>query len=163
DAAIQAAKRRNTQIDEARAATIAAVAPPESAAGPTVHEGGDARELIQPGDRVLLIVENDLGFARFLLDTARAKGFKGLVTSTGTSALALVRDYQPSAITLDLHLTDIDGWRVLARLKNDVASRHVPVYVISTEDARERALQSGARDFVAKPIQGKHVLDALLD
>jgi CheY-like chemotaxis protein len=111
----------------------------------------------------LLIVENDLGFARFLLDTARAKGFRGLVTSTGTSALALVRDYQPAAITLDLHLTDIDGWRVLARLKNDVASRHIPVYVVSTEEARERALKSGARNFIAKPIQNKQVLDALLD
>ena len=44
---------------------------------------GDDRDDIQPGDRVLLIVENDLGFARFLLDAAREKGFKGLVTSLG--------------------------------------------------------------------------------
>jgi CheY-like chemotaxis protein len=40
------------------------------------------------------------------------EGLQGLVTSAGASALALVRDYQPSAITLDLHLSDIDGWRV---------------------------------------------------
>ena len=93
---------------------------------------------------MLLIVENDLGFARFLLDAAREKGFKGLVTSLGAAALAMAREYKPDAITLDIFLPDIDGWRVLDRLKNDVATRHIPVCVISTEEARERALSSGA-------------------
>ena len=78
-----------------------------------VNEAGDDRDNIQPGDRVLLIVENDLGFARFLLDAAREKGFKGLVTSLGAAALALAREYKPDAITLDIFLPDIDGWRVL--------------------------------------------------
>ena len=76
--------------------------------------------IIQPGDRVLLIVENDLAFARFLLDAAREKGFKGLVTSLGAGALTLAREYKPDAITLDIYLPDIDGWRVLDRLKNDL-------------------------------------------
>ena len=102
---------------------------------------GDA---IAPGDRVLLIVENDLGFAQLLLDAAREKGFKGLVTSSGAAALALAREYMPAAITLDIFLPDIDGWRVLDRLKNDAATRHIPVCVISTDEARERALKSGA-------------------
>src|SRR5687767_41960 len=57
-----------------------------------LNEIGDDREDIQPGDRVLLIVENDLGFARFLLDTAREHGFKGLVTSLGAAALTLARE-----------------------------------------------------------------------
>src|SRR5262249_54044479 len=48
-----------------------------------VNEVGDDRDNLQPGDQVLLIVENDLGFARFLLDAARDTGFKGLVTSLG--------------------------------------------------------------------------------
>ena len=108
-----------------------------------VNEVGDDRDDIQPGDRVLLIVENDLGFARFLLDAAREKGFKGLVTSLGAAALALTREYKPDAITLDIYLPDIDGWRVLDRLKNDLATRHIPVCVISTDEARERALTSG--------------------
>jgi len=81
----------------------------------------------------------------------------------GAAAFALVQEYQPCAITLDIFLTDIEGWRVLARLKNDVAARHIPVYVISTEEARERALRSGAKDFIAKPIQNKQVLSTMLD
>ena len=128
-----------------------------------INEVGDDRDRIQPGDRVLLIVENDLGFARFLLDAAREKGFKGLVTSLGAAALALTREYKPHAITLDIFLPDIDGWRVLERLKNDMTTRHIPVCVISTEEARERALQSGALAFVAKPIPDQETLDELLD
>ena len=52
---------------------------------------------------------------------------------------------------------------MLERLKNDVATRHIPVCVISTDEARERALASGALAFVAKPIQSRDVLDGLLD
>jgi signal transduction histidine kinase/HAMP domain-containing protein/CheY-like chemotaxis protein len=134
---------------------------PAQAARP-VNEIGDDRDLIQPGERVLLIVENDTGFARFLLDTAREKGFRGLVTSLGASALALTTEYKPDAISLDIYLPDIDGWRVLDRLKSDVATRHIPVCVISTDEARERALSSGALAFVAKPIPSRDLLDQLL-
>jgi HAMP domain-containing protein/signal transduction histidine kinase/DNA-binding response OmpR family regulator len=138
-------------------------APGEPVADYLMNEVGDDRDDIRPGDRVLLIVENDLGFARFLLDTAREKGFKGLVTSLGAAALELTREYKPDAITLDIFLPDIEGWRVLDRLKNDVNTRHIPVCVISTDEARDRALGSGALAFVAKPIQNRDILDRLLD
>jgi signal transduction histidine kinase/DNA-binding response OmpR family regulator/HAMP domain-containing protein len=144
----------------------AVAAPVEDAATlprPYVNEVGDDRASIQPGDRVLLIVENDLAFARFLLETAREKGFKGLVTSLGAAALAMRREYEPAAVTLDIRLPDIDGWRVLERLKNDVNTRHVPVCVISTEEVRERALKMGAMAVVDKPIPTKEVLEQALD
>jgi HAMP domain-containing protein/signal transduction histidine kinase/CheY-like chemotaxis protein len=138
-------------------------APAESEPIRLVNEVGDDRDNIHPGDKVLLIVENDIGFARFLLDLAREKGFKGLVTSLGAAALALARDYRPDALTLDIFLPDIEGWRVLERLKNDVTTRHVPVCVISTDDFRQRALQSGALAFVAKPIKTRETIEDLLN
>ncbi len=141
----------------------AAADQPAAAAVTMVNEYGDDREDIRPGDKVLLVVENDVGFARFLLDAAREKGFKGLVTALGASALALAREYNPDAITLDIHLPDIDGWRVLERLKKDPATRHIPVYAISTDDSRDRALMSGCLAFVSKPIQSRDVLDGVLD
>ncbi|MFP5348880.1 MAG: response regulator, partial [Gammaproteobacteria bacterium] len=137
--------------------------PPDVPPPPMVNEADDDRDAIQPGDRVLLIVENDIGFARVLLESAREKGFKGVVAPLGAAALTLTHDYQPVAITLDIYLPDIDGWRVLDRLKGDLATRHIPVYVISTDDARERALRSAAFGFIAKPIQGKDVIDQFLD
>jgi signal transduction histidine kinase/CheY-like chemotaxis protein/HAMP domain-containing protein len=127
------------------------------------NEAEDDRDAIAQGDLVLLIVENDLAFARFLLDAARAKGFKGLVTSRGAGALALAAQHKPSAITLDMHLPDMDGWRVLDRLKQDMGARHIPICVISTDDSKERALQGGAIAFLEKPIRSRDVLDSMLD
>jgi CheY-like chemotaxis protein len=75
----------------------------------------------------------------------------------------MAREFNPGAISLDIHLPDIDGWRVLERLKREPATRHIPVCVVSTEDARDRALNSGSLAFLAKPIRSKDVLDGLLD
>ncbi|MBC7469594.1 MAG: response regulator, partial [Ramlibacter sp.] len=130
---------------------------------PPSNEADDDRDSIAQGDLVLLIVENDLAFARFLLDAARAKGFKGLVTAMGAGALTLANQYKPSAITLDMYLPDMDGWRVLDRMKQDLGARHIPVCVISTDDAKEGAFKSGAMAFVEKPVRSKEVLDEMLD
>jgi signal transduction histidine kinase/DNA-binding response OmpR family regulator/HAMP domain-containing protein len=108
------------------------------------NEVDDDRGTIQPGDRTLLIVEDDSTFARILLDLAHEKGFKGLVAPTGDEALALARKTKPDAITLDIHLPDTEGWTVLDRLKNDAATRHIPVHILSIEEDRRRGLSLGA-------------------
>ena len=153
--------------DDATARPVLAPAAPAPApvleTTPLVNEVGDDRETIQPGDPLLLIVENDLAFAKLLLEAARDKGFKGLVTSLGAAALAMTREYKPDAITLDICLPDIDGWRVIERLKNDITTRHIPVCVVSTEDAHDRALNYGALCVVTKPFQDQDTLDRLLD
>ncbi|HTM62652.1 MAG TPA: HAMP domain-containing protein [Burkholderiales bacterium] len=128
-----------------------------------VNEADDDREDIQPGDRVLLIVENDIGFAKILLEAARQKGFKGVVSTTGAAALAMIREYQPAVMTLDIYLPDMQGWRVLERLKSDLATRHIPVCVVSTDDARDRALNSGALGFIAKPLTSRDLVDQAID
>src|SRR6187401_3735800 len=117
------------------------------------------RSPIGSGDRVLLVVENDLAFAKVLLDAARIAGFKGLVSNTGAGALTMAREFHPAVITLDISLPDMQGWRILDRLKTDSATRHIPVCVVSTDDSRERALQAGAIAFVAKPLQSKDEVD----
>jgi HAMP domain-containing protein/signal transduction histidine kinase/CheY-like chemotaxis protein len=142
------------------AATAATVGPePAPDAVNLVNEVGDDRDTIHSGGPILMVVENDLSFARLILDSARSKGFKVIVTSFGAAALAMAREYGPDAITLDLSLPDIDGWRVLERLKNDLSTRHIPVCVVSTDDARDRALTLGALGTVAKPIQTSEELD----
>ena len=122
----------------------------------------DDRRAIAGDDKVLLIVENDLAFARMLLEAARRAGFKGLVTANGADALALTREYQPSAITLDIVLPDMEGWRILERLKADLSTRHTPVCVVSTDDSRQRALAAGAVGFLAKPLQSVDLVDDAL-
>ncbi|MGN6544497.1 MAG: ATP-binding protein, partial [Aureliella sp.] len=123
----------------------------------------DDRDSIALGGRVLLIVDNDLNFAQFLLEAAQSRGFKGLITASGAKAIALAREYQPHAITLDISLPDIDGWRVLDRLKHDPLTRHIPVTVISTEDQLDRSVKLGALGFLGKPIRTQEMLTETLD
>ncbi|WOB09614.1 HAMP domain-containing protein [Piscinibacter gummiphilus] len=122
----------------------------------------DDRNDILLGDKVLLIVENDLAFAQVLLQAARRVGFKGLVSTSGAAALAMTRDFQPATITLDIFLPDMEGWRILERLKSDLAMRHIPVCVVSTDDSRERALASGAVGFLTKPLQSADEVELAL-
>jgi signal transduction histidine kinase/CheY-like chemotaxis protein len=123
---------------------------------------GDDRGDILTDDKVLLIIENDLGFAKVLLDAARRNGFKGLVSSSGAGAHAMTREYHPSVVTLDIFLPDMEGWRILERLKADLATRHIPICVVSTDDSRQRALNSGAIGFLSKPLQSMDVVDEAL-
>jgi len=118
----------------------------------------DDRGLIAPGDPSVLIVEDDDRFAKTVLELAREKNFKGIVTHRGDSALSLARDYLPSAILLDIDLPDIDGFTVLDRLKRDPSTRHIPVHVVSALRERERALRQGAISFLNKPVE-REVLD----
>ncbi|MDB6057307.1 MAG: diguanylate cyclase [Verrucomicrobiales bacterium] len=110
----------------------------------------DDRSSIHPGDRVLLIVEDDPHYAALLLEMAHNKGFKGVIASHGAAALSLARELKPDAITLDLRLPDLDGRRVLDRLKVDFTTRHIPVHIISMCEDLQPELAQGALGYLTK-------------
>jgi CheY-like chemotaxis protein/HAMP domain-containing protein len=111
----------------------------------------DDRESIAPGDPVVLIVEDDAHFAQVLLDLARERGLKGVVTTHGAHARELARQFSPRAIMLDIFLPDMLGWTVLNHLKQDPVTRHVPVQIISVEEERLQGLGHGAFSYLIKP------------
>lgn len=117
----------------------------------------DDRGSLQEGDQVILIVEDDLHFARILLDEARDLGFRGVVAATGEAALALASRFSPDAITLDLRLPDMDGWALLDRLKHDPKTRHIPVHIISASSPTHRAFLQGTIGFVEKPVSKENL------
>jgi signal transduction histidine kinase/CheY-like chemotaxis protein len=128
------------------------------AAAPWPADVSDDRAHLLPTDRVLLVVENDLMFARLLLEAAHEQGLKAVVAGRGAEGLILARKYRPYAVTLDMHLPDMDGWRVLTRLKEDLQTRHIPVYVITTEEDSDRGLRLGALGALNKPLKSKDEL-----
>jgi len=159
-----AAPRRPAGVVESAAPVPATRVPvaavlAEAATATAVEEASDDRRGIAPDDRILLIVENDAAFARAVLDEAHAQGFKGVITSFGAAALGLSQEFQPVAITLDISLPDINGYWVLERMKNDMATRHIPVYVITTDDDAERGLRLGARMVITKPLATGEALE----
>ena len=128
-------------------------------ASSAVSQGPDDSATVLPGDRSLLIVENDTNFARYLVDLAREQGYKAVVATRGAAALKAARELRPAAVTLDINLPDIDGWRVLDRLKDDPATRHIPVHLLTTEEDRERGLRLGAMGVLTKPLRTRESLD----
>ncbi len=111
----------------------------------------DDRDNLQPGDSVLLIVEDDPHYARVLCDLSRDKGFKVLVAMRGADALVLARQYQPTAVSLDVFLPDMLGWTVLSHLKQNPSTRHIPVQMVTLDEDRQHGLARGAFAFVTKP------------
>jgi CheY-like chemotaxis protein len=121
----------------------------------------DDRHDLQPGDTILLIVEDDPHYARALVDLARENGFKVLVAMRGADALALARQYQPTAVSLDLFLPDMLGWTVLSQLKQDPAMRHIPVQIVTLDEDRQHGLARGAFSFMSKPTKPEDLNAAL--
>jgi CheY-like chemotaxis protein len=131
--------------------------PPER----VIEQIPDDRHEIQPGDSILLIVEDDPHYARVLVDLARDKSFKVLVAQRGADALELAKQYQPSAISLDVFLPDMLGWSVLSQLKQNPLTRHIPVQIITLDEDKHHGLSRGAFSFVTKPTTTEGVEAAL--
>ncbi len=112
----------------------------------------DDRHDIRPGDNILLIVEDDPHYAQIMVDRARAEGFEVLVAVRGADAIDLAKQFQPSAISLDVFLPDMLGWTVLSQLKLNPLTRHIPVQIITLDEDRQHGLARGAFSFVTKPV-----------
>jgi CheY-like chemotaxis protein/signal transduction histidine kinase/HAMP domain-containing protein len=144
--------------------------PPSASAPPTMpvvtvqrttEQIPDDRLEIQPGDAILLIVEDDPHYARILIDLARDKGFKVLLAMRGDDALDLAKQYQPTAVSLDVFLPDMLGWNVLSQLKQNALTRHIPVQIITLDEDRQHGLARGAFSFVTKPTTREGISEAL--
>jgi HAMP domain-containing protein/signal transduction histidine kinase/DNA-binding response OmpR family regulator len=121
----------------------------------------DDRENLQPGDPVLLVVEDDVHYASILCDVSHEKGFKVLVAARGADALVLAREFHPTAISLDVFLPDMLGWTVLNHLKQDPSTRHIPVQMLTLDEDRNHGLSRGAFAFVTKPTTPEGLDSAL--
>ncbi|RWB77020.1 MAG: response regulator [Mesorhizobium sp.] len=137
-----------------------AVAP---AAGVSVPELIDDRDGLSPEDRVVLIVEDDPTFAGLLLGMARSAGLKGVLSSAGSGTVALARKLVPDAITLDLGLSDIDGWVLFDLLRHDPKTEGIPIHVISGAEDTAGLLRSGAASVSTKPVSSDDLMKVFED
>ncbi|HYG52335.1 MAG TPA: ATP-binding protein, partial [Flavobacteriales bacterium] len=125
-----------------------------------INETGDDRNNIQPGDKVLLVIEDDLRFGKIMIDRGHQEGLKIVIATNYVDIFNFVARFSPIAITLDVKLPDTSGWKVLDLLKNDLNYRHIPIHLISGEENKMLALKRGARSFLLKPLSNSQ-LDVL--
>ena len=125
---------------------------------PTIY---DDRHNIAPGDKVILVIEDDARFTKIIIDKAHGLGLKVIAAVTYPEIFNSIKDYSPIAITLDVNVLKPNGWKLLKLLKNDLNLRHMPVHLISGEENRVLAMKYGAQSFHLKPLPDKS-LDGLL-
>src|SRR5678815_3890053 len=127
-----------------------------------INETGDDRSHLSANDKVILIVEDDLRFAKILIDKSHEDNLKAVVATNYLEVFDFINRFSPIAITLDVKLPDTSGWKVLDLLRNDLNYRHIPIHLISGEENRVLALKRGARSFLLKPLENE-ALNALFD
>ncbi|MGN7809601.1 response regulator [Flavobacterium sp. 22076] len=122
----------------------------------------DDREYIKQGDKVILIIEDDINFAKSLLAFTRQKGYKGIVAVRGDYALNFTLLYKPVGVLLDIELPVKSGWEVLEELKNHAETKHIPVHIMSSHKLKQESLLKGAVDFLDKPVAFDKIPDVFL-
>ncbi len=122
----------------------------------------DDRESLGEGKhRTILIIEDDVSFAKILQDLAHELDFKALVADSAEQGLAMAERYQPNAIVLDVGLPDRSGLSVLDTLKHNPSTRHIPVHMMSVSDYTQTALEMGAAGYAIKPVKREELVSAL--
>lgn len=133
-------------------------APPSVAPPPTpiplsvvVPSFPDDRGSDKHSARTVLVIEDEVAFARILYDLAHEMQYRCLVAHGTVDGLNTAETYVPDAILLDMGLPDGSGMSLLQQLKTNPTTRHIPVHIVSGSDRTEAALQMGAIGYVIKP------------
>ena len=124
---------------------------------PSVEMVADDRKSLTREDKSILIIEDDPRFSKVLRDLSQERGFKVLVAGDGETGLHFADYYRPSAVILDVGLPGMDGWTVMNRLKENSATRHIPVHFISAVDKTLDAMKMGAVGYITKPVSMEKV------
>jgi CheY-like chemotaxis protein len=120
-----------------------------------INEIGDDRNNIVSSDKIVLVVEDDIRFAKIMMEKAHEMDLKVVVATSVADVFDLTNKFNPIAVTLDVKLPDASGWRILDLFKNDINFRHIPVHLISGEENRLLSMQRGARSFHLKPLKAE--------
>jgi signal transduction histidine kinase/CheY-like chemotaxis protein len=117
---------------------------------PSSSTGSDGRRS-PTADRVL-VIDDDATARELIADHLKAEGFSAATAAGGVEGLKLAKELRPTAITLDVMMPDLDGWSVLAALRQDPELAEIPVIMITIVDEHRRGIALGAAGYLTKPI-----------
>ena len=116
-----------------------------------------------PGDVATIMVVEDNEPSRDVLSRRlERRGYRVLAAVDGRQAVSVAHAAQPDLILMDLGLPGIDGFEATSQLKGDMATRHIPIIVLSahaTTNDRDMALAAGGDEFDTKPVRFEQLLN----
>jgi signal transduction histidine kinase/DNA-binding response OmpR family regulator len=131
----------------------------------TVLIGQNGKEEIKNGDSeekpLVLVIDDIPDSTRLLTETLENAGYRVQTAHTGAEGILLARRLQPIAVTLDVMMPGMDGWRVLQAMKTDSQLAQIPVVVVSIVDNKPLGYRLGASGYLVKPVEPNNLLSAL--
>lgn len=128
----------------------------------TPDEINDDRLKIGSKDKTILIVEDDTAFAQALLKYVHERGYKAVVAVSGGNAVEYALKYKPIGILLDIQLPVKSGWSIMKELKENPATKYIPVHMMSSLDIKAKdSIALGAVDFMNKAHADKDMMKVL--
>jgi CheY-like chemotaxis protein len=116
-------------------------------------------------NRVVLLVDDDARNIFALSSILERRGMRVLTATTGNEAIQLVESTPDIAIVLmDIMMPEMDGYRTTARIREDARHRRLPIIALTAKAMkgdREKCLEAGASDYLAKPVNTEQLLSAL--
>ena len=100
----------------------------------------------------VLVIDDDATARELIADHLKAGGFSVVTAAGGVESIKLAKELQPTAITLDVMMPDLDGWSVLAALRQNPELADIPVIMVSIVDDKRRGIALGAAGYLTKPI-----------
>jgi signal transduction histidine kinase/DNA-binding response OmpR family regulator len=115
----------------------------------------------RPGERLVLIVDDEADSRILLTHYVEEFGCRAIATHSPASALKLARELRPDLITLDLMMPGLNGWDMLSALKSDPELADIPIVIISVVAQESRATLAGALEVLQKPIDRRELYTIL--
>ena len=112
---------------------------------------------------MVLLVEDEMSMRELLRRALELAGYLVVDTHDGAQVIELAVGLLPSLIILDVNLPHVSGWDLIVQLKNDPETAAIPVIVYTASSGRQRALNLGAADFIAKPSTPEDVIRVVRD
>jgi putative two-component system response regulator len=109
----------------------------------------------------ILVVDDNRPNVMLLQEVLARQGHRVEIASNGLEALAQIHEHCPDLILLDLDMPYMDGYEVCRRVKSNPATRLIPIIIVTAEtafDAKLKALELGADDFLSKPYKTPEVV-----
>lgn len=118
----------------------------------TPEQVKDDRKNLKAGDKIILIVEDDVNFALSLVKYSNQRGYKAISCVQGDQAITMAKLYKPVGILLDVELPVMSGWEIIDLLKAETSTKHIPVHMMSSHKMKKTGMNKGAIDFIEKPL-----------
>lgn len=112
----------------------------------------------------ILIIEDDTDSLTSLLDLLEDEGFQAVGAKNGLVGLQLAREQIPDLILSDINMPEMNGYGVLAALRQESKTANIPFILMTgefTNFERRRGLELGADDFLTKPVMPKDLMKAI--